>query len=278
MQLHIADTNTCSHQVRDNASAARHRAAPGDPAKDRYGYERRGCFARAALRFARAALRSCCGRDWLRRAGRTSRRPWTDVAEDDDVAAVLEHQLEVAAAQRPAGPPAVLDDPVLAHGLYAAGRRRRSGGRRGRPRRAPAAASQAAVPRTREASRAPDRRRPRPPGPGSSVVRGPPASRVRSLERREHGPPLGDARARRRRRARAARPPPPPPGEPGGPPRPGGRAARGRRRRASASARGPAARTPRPRARATRLARAARRVAASARAPAAPAPRWRGAG
>src|SRR5215212_9570594 len=39
------------------------------------------------------------------------------LAEDDDVAAVLEHKLEVAAPNRLLGPPAVLDQPLLADRL-----------------------------------------------------------------------------------------------------------------------------------------------------------------
>src|SRR6476469_3682691 len=39
------------------------------------------------------------------------------VSEDDGVAAVLEDELEVAALEGFGGPPAVLDDPVLANGL-----------------------------------------------------------------------------------------------------------------------------------------------------------------
>jgi hypothetical protein len=40
-----------------------------------------------------------------------------ELAEDDEVAPVGRHHLPVAATQRPVGPPAVLDEPRLAHGL-----------------------------------------------------------------------------------------------------------------------------------------------------------------
>src|SRR4051812_36966480 len=52
-----------------------------------------------------------------------------EVAEHDDVAAVCEHQLEIAPPQRAAGPPAVLDHPVLGDRLDGGAA---DGGRQGR--------------------------------------------------------------------------------------------------------------------------------------------------
>src|SRR5215210_1629179 len=43
--------------------------------------------------------------------------PPQEIAEDDEVAPVARDDLPVATAQRPLRPPAVLDEPRLAHGL-----------------------------------------------------------------------------------------------------------------------------------------------------------------
>src|SRR5687768_6219127 len=45
------------------------------------------------------------------------REPLAPAAEDDDVAAVRQGELEVATAQRPRRPPAILDQPLLANRL-----------------------------------------------------------------------------------------------------------------------------------------------------------------
>ena len=82
-----------------------------------------------------------------------------------------EHQLEVAPAQRPPGPPAVLDHPFLADRVH----------RRAAPRRR---ARRDRRPRTAAGSGAPSRREP--PGFTAPAVR----------ERRQHRAPLGDARCR----------------------------------------------------------------------------------
>ena len=75
--------------------------------------------------------------DVARAHARCSNQRPPRLAEDDHVAAVGEHQLEVAAAQRLGGPPAVLDQPLLAHRLDRdAGRP--PAARRPRRRRAPA--------------------------------------------------------------------------------------------------------------------------------------------
>ena len=117
-------------------------------------------------------------------------------SEDHDVSPVHQHQLEVAPAQRPPGPPAVLDHPLLAdrvhrpcgprpgHAARARPRRRRGAGRRAgaaaaflsrspaRPgrARAPRGARAAASP-GRSAARAARPRRPRPGAPGAPPPR-----------------------------------------------------------------------------------------------------------
>ena len=75
--------------------------------------------------------RGICG-DAQRPSARTSVPPGR-LAEDDDAAAVGQRQLEVAAAQRLRRPPAVLDQPLLAHRLH-----RHRADRARAPRRAPA--------------------------------------------------------------------------------------------------------------------------------------------
>src|SRR3954454_17001578 len=81
--------------------------------------------------------------------------PARELAEDDEVAPVLGHDLPVAAAQRAVRPPAVLDEPGLAHRLDGPAPDRLrppapagadlDGARRGEPARAAARARPAAV-------------------------------------------------------------------------------------------------------------------------------------
>src|SRR4051812_16191684 len=70
-------------------------------------------------RMPAACARSCYGSRPLRDESRALQIPVfaVEVAEDDEIAAVGGHHLPVAAAQRPVGPPAVPDEPRLAHRL-----------------------------------------------------------------------------------------------------------------------------------------------------------------
>ena len=225
------------------------------------------------------------------------------VLEHDDVAAVDQHELEVAPPHRPAGPPAVLDDPVLEHRLdrQSADHRGHAALARAAPR--PAAAWRAGAGRAGAAAPSPataSARSERAALPDRALGRHAPRARLLGRRHRrrvacvapvaevaqdallglrrswrallpgrvrpEHRAPLGQPRVRvelhdPQRRVGAR-----PPGAPGGPPRRSAPAARPRASgpRRAAPGRARAGRTPRPRARSTRPARAARPAAARA--------------